>query len=328
MISLEQGSLVDANVQSAAASSSITASQAELLPSAAAPPIADAATQGDTQTPQAASSTGFMKKSRNRGNIRKRQLDGGPAVDTEEGPPSTAAPALARRVKLPKAEASMAFTTRKTNDDRAAPFQFTSSRNLQQTTDQGATATLETETAFDQDARWLPCLPHLRTPGVCHASPILLPPPPRCSLLFIFVGSFPGVANGWDVCSFSELLFNPQLPLLQIDVRAMLCNAMAALQSAHSVVTLCRALREQVLAQAGPEAAEGAPTDGLYRGINNYTDYKKARLAQPPNSCPSTAHCLSLCGLQTCTVWSMPSCTYVSQDVHLYLICPRGLLLK
>ena len=37
---------------------------------------------------------------------------------------------------------------------------------------------------------------------------------------------------------------------------------------------LCRALREQVLAQAtaDPEA-QGA--SGEYKGINNYTDYKK-----------------------------------------------------
>ena len=38
---------------------------------------------------------------------------------------------------------------------------------------------------------------------------------------------------------------------------------------------MCRALREQVLAQAGPAAAEGAPQDGMYHGLNNYTDYKK-----------------------------------------------------
>ena len=53
---------------------------------------------------------------------------------------------------------------------------------------------------------------------------------------------------------------------------------MAALQNADAVVTPCRALREQVLAQAGPE---GAPSDGMYHGMNNYTDYKKVQLSCP-----------------------------------------------
>ncbi len=41
-------------------------------------------------------------------------------------------------------------------------------------------------------------------------------------------------------------------------------------------ITLCRALREQVLKQAQDnpeEAAAGGPT--LYKGLNNYTDYKQ-----------------------------------------------------
>ena len=37
----------------------------------------------------------------------------------------------------------------------------------------------------------------------------------------------------------------------------------------------CRALREKVLAQANPDAAEALPSDGTYKGINNYTDYTK-----------------------------------------------------
>ena len=59
-----------------------------------------------------------------------------------------------RPPKVPKAGA-MAFTTRHTGEDQLRPFNFSSSRTLQQTTDQGATATLETETAFDRDARWV-----------------------------------------------------------------------------------------------------------------------------------------------------------------------------
>ncbi len=37
----------------------------------------------------------------------------------------------------------------------------------------------------------------------------------------------------------------------------------------------CRALREKVLAQANPDSAEALPSDGTYKGINNYTDYTK-----------------------------------------------------
>ena len=59
------------------------------------------------------------------------------------------------------------------------------------------------------------------------------------------------------------------------------CSAMAALQNADAVVTPCRALREHVLAQAGPEGAEGAPTDGMYHGMNNSTDYKRVQLSCP-----------------------------------------------
>ena len=116
-----------------------------------ADPVADKDTQ-----PTAASAT-FMKKNRNRGNIRKRPqeedivAEAKPASDP--APDEVAAPAAQRKAKLPKTDAPMAFTTRRAGDDRAAPFQFSSSRTLQQTTDQGATAALETETEFDRDAR-------------------------------------------------------------------------------------------------------------------------------------------------------------------------------
>ena len=47
----------------------------------------------------------------------------------------------------------MAFSTKKATDEKLEPFTFDSSRTLQQSTDNRATATLETETAFDRDAR-------------------------------------------------------------------------------------------------------------------------------------------------------------------------------
>ena len=100
----------------------------------------------------------MRKAGRNRGNIRKR-------LAADEDPQSTAVEAkgddtsIMRPPKVPKAGA-MAFTTRHTGDDPLRPFNFASSRTLQQTTDQGATATLETETAFDRDARWV---------GICDA---------------------------------------------------------------------------------------------------------------------------------------------------------------
>ncbi len=109
---------------------------------------------------EAPAPTALMRKAgRNRGNIRKR-----PAADEDSH--STAVEAkrddtsVMRPPKVPKAGA-MAFTTRHTGEDQLRPFNFSSSRTLQQTTDQGATATLETETAFDRDARWV---------GICGAT--------------------------------------------------------------------------------------------------------------------------------------------------------------
>lgn len=151
-----------AGALSAAAASSAAAQPPEGAPpaSAPAPPTTDAAPQGDAmpQLPAPAAATGFTKRSRNRGNIRKRQQDeAGPSDAAEDD--ASAETDVIRRAKLPKADAPLAFTTRKAGDGRAAQFQFESSRTLQQTTDQGATAALETETAFDRDAR---CVLQLR----------------------------------------------------------------------------------------------------------------------------------------------------------------------
>ena len=42
-------------------------------------------------------------------------------------------------------------------------------------------------------------------------------------------------------------------------------------------IAYCRALREKVLAQANPDSEEARPSDGTYKGLNNYTDYTKVR---------------------------------------------------
>ena len=86
----------------------------------------------------------FQRK--NRGNIRKRTVedgndDGGAVLKIPKT--STTAPAVA-------------FSTKRAPDERVQPFQFKSDRTIQQSGDQGLTKTLETETAFDQDARYVP----------------------------------------------------------------------------------------------------------------------------------------------------------------------------
>ena len=297
---------MEAAAPSAAAPPATTAQPPEpgVLPTAAAPPTTDASVQAGAEPPLAPSVTGFIKKSRNRGNIRKRQQDDGGA-EGDSGAPSTSAPPIARRAKLLKAEAPMAFTTRRGNDDRAAPFQFKSSRTLQQTTDQGATATLETETDFNQDARWVPhpC-PHLSSPF------LLIHAQSDSSHSFRFARDFAEIVACFLTCNFS-------CESLPVDVAMISLTATFLCQYCRVLTLLClcacRALREQVLAQAGPEAADGAPSDGMYHGMNNYTDYKKvcAETAPPPRALP-VAHILFgqqtfNCGLQfrrsySCTI--------------------------
>ena len=53
------------------------------------------------------------------------------------------------------------------------------------------------------------------------------------------------------------------------------------------MLDLCRALREKVLAQADPDSAEARPSDGTYKGINNYTDYTKVCTGSVAMSLPS-----------------------------------------
>ena len=60
---------------------------------------------------------------------------------------------VVRKQKAARADNPMAFSTKKPADEKLEPFTFESSRTLQQSTDNRATATLETETEFDRDAR-------------------------------------------------------------------------------------------------------------------------------------------------------------------------------
>ena len=84
----------------------------------------------------------FQRK--NRGNIRKRPAE---EQATDDG---------ATDLKVPKTATTapaVAFSTKRVPDERVQPFQFQSNRTIQQSGDQGLTKTLETETAFDRDAR-------------------------------------------------------------------------------------------------------------------------------------------------------------------------------
>ena len=85
----------------------------------------------------------FQRKAR--GNIRKR-----PAEDSDE---AAAAPVIKAAKFSAAAAPAVNFSTKRGEDSKLAPFVFESDRTLQQQTDQGLTKTLETETAFDRDAR-------------------------------------------------------------------------------------------------------------------------------------------------------------------------------
>jgi len=62
-------------------------------------------------------------------------------------------PAIVKRAARPTKDAPLAFSTKAQNGDKLEVFKFESSKQLQQTTDQGATRTNEAETAHDRDAR-------------------------------------------------------------------------------------------------------------------------------------------------------------------------------
>lgn len=118
----------------------------------------------------------FAKKAR-RGNIRKRPAD----ADAEDaGGGGGKGSAVVRKQKA-RPDNPLAFSTKRPEEDKAELFKFESSGTLQQTTDQRATATLETETDFAHDARCAPVL-SLGSLLVTEADALLswLPSPLHC----------------------------------------------------------------------------------------------------------------------------------------------------
>lgn len=90
--------------------------------------------------------------------------------------------AVVKKVARPTKDAPLAFSTKAQNGDKLEVFKFESSKQLQQTTDQGATRTNEAETAHDRDARQasLPsqsymCLHQLALVGKQYVVPTCLP---------------------------------------------------------------------------------------------------------------------------------------------------------
>ena len=94
-------------------------------------------------------SAGFSKARRNRGNIRKRNVE-----DEEDDDNELALEDLEgmRKAKVQK-QAPLTFTTKEDTSHQPVKLLYQSDGKLQQASDQGATRELETETAKDNDAR-------------------------------------------------------------------------------------------------------------------------------------------------------------------------------
>lgn len=97
------------------------------------------------------SASGFSKPSRNRGNLRKRNVeeevedDSAFALEDLEG---------MRKAKIQK-KTPLTFSTKDEAKNKSVKILYESDRKLQQASDQGATREVETETAKDNDARAL-----------------------------------------------------------------------------------------------------------------------------------------------------------------------------
>ncbi|CAM0945954.1 unnamed protein product [Alopecurus aequalis] len=86
-------------------------------------------------------------------NIRKRPAASvGSDDEAGSGDDDSGAIAAARSKKLPSSTSKLFFSSA-ANSSEPRGFQFESSRTIQSSTDNRATATLETETAYDRDAR-------------------------------------------------------------------------------------------------------------------------------------------------------------------------------
>ena len=100
---------------------------------------------------EAGAPVSFVKR-KARGNVRKRSLEEADDAVSPEDAVSAAIAASGKRSKAVKGGST--FTTKKDDDDKLQTFKFASTKTLQQQGDQGATAVLETETAYDRDARY------------------------------------------------------------------------------------------------------------------------------------------------------------------------------
>ena len=103
-----------------------------------------------TLTSGSTDQTSFVRR-KAKGNVRKRTLD-----ETEEpaDPQAAIAAALAASGRRSKAiKGGTAISTKKDDEEKLQTFRYASSNVLQQQSDQGATAVLQTETQHDRDAR-------------------------------------------------------------------------------------------------------------------------------------------------------------------------------
>ena len=85
-------------------------------------------------------------------NIRKRSAASVASDDEEGGGDDGSGAIAAARSKKPPSTTSKLFFSSADNSSEPRRFQFESSRTIQSSTDNRATATLETETAYDRDA--------------------------------------------------------------------------------------------------------------------------------------------------------------------------------
>ena len=114
----------------------------------------------------------FIKR-KSKGNVRKRRLDEVEDAADLQAEVAAAVAASGRRSKAVKGGTT--FSTKKDEDEKLQTFKYSSDNRLQQQTDQGATATLQTETQHDRDARYVSksCYA-LRSQQTLHALALLL----------------------------------------------------------------------------------------------------------------------------------------------------------
>lgn len=137
-------------------------------------------------------------KRKARGNVRKRTLDEAEDAVSPEDAVSAAIAASGKRSKAIKGGST--FSTKKAGDDKLQTFKFASTKTLQQQGDQGATAVLETETAYDRDARCAGVIEMLLAVDLAHV---------------IVFNKFLPVAGLFENRCFSRSKLPHQKPLMQ-----------------------------------------------------------------------------------------------------------------